>query len=155
MRANMERMQLSMQGMYSDHQTLSYQTSALYDASVRRGEVTPPVNYPYVPPQQGPVPSWGGDNLPTYPYWPGVEDPDVPRRDFPPYDYRVSGGSDYRGDPAYYYVHPHHPEPLVQPEPYDQLTRSQLDLFQGHYGFPPGYTGGWDTGDDGAGPSGQ
>ena len=84
----------------------------------------------------------------------------MPRRNFPPYDYRVSGGSDYRGDPAYYYVHPRHPELLVQQEPFDQLTPSQQDLFKGHYGFPPGYTGGWDRGDDvggddGAGPSGQ
>ena len=130
---------------YNENQDgMFLQIQALYDASVNRGIVTPPVNYPYWPPQHGPLPSWNDDNVPTYPYWQGPQGPTTPYPDnMGNYDYRAPGGCDYRGDPNYPYIDPTHPAPLYSADT-PRLQPWQEDNFAGHYGWPPGFTGGWE-----------
>uniref|UniRef100_A0A803NE99 Arabidopsis retrotransposon Orf1 C-terminal domain-containing protein n=1 Tax=Chenopodium quinoa TaxID=63459 RepID=A0A803NE99_CHEQI len=100
----------------------------IYDYHVDQGHFSPCVNYPYYPPQHGPVPNWeppqvddNGNPIPRtggqYPYWQGPGTLHDPPHSFPPYNYQRPGGCDYLGDPAYPY--------------------------QGD-GFPPGYYGGWE-----------
>ena len=129
-------------------QGMFLQQQHLYDAGVKREEITLPVNYPYFPPQYGPIQSFGDDGVPTYPYWQGPAGSNTETRSFPDehsnYDYRVPGGSDYRDDPNYSYVHPNHPLPLALTEQFTPLAPWQHDNFRGHYSWPPSYTGGWD-----------
>lgn len=96
----------------------------MYDHFVDQGLISPPVNYPYDPPQYGPVPNWTprrydseGREIPkaggTYPYWEGPGSLHRPPTPKPPFNYTLPGGCDYRGDPAYPYVSndPEHPFP--------------------------------------------
>uniref|UniRef100_A0A803NA38 Arabidopsis retrotransposon Orf1 C-terminal domain-containing protein n=1 Tax=Chenopodium quinoa TaxID=63459 RepID=A0A803NA38_CHEQI len=86
----------------------------IYDYHVDQGHFSPCVNYPYYPPQHGPVPNWeppqvddNGNPIPRtggqYPYWQGPGTLHDPPCSFPPYNYQRPGGCDYLGDPAYPY----------------------------------------------------
>jgi len=66
-----------LRGIQEMHQGMFAQQQLIYDAEVNRGNITPPVNYPYFPPQQGPLPSYG------HPYWSGPSNPDTERRYYP------------------------------------------------------------------------
>ncbi|XP_056683304.1 uncharacterized protein [Spinacia oleracea] len=107
----------------------SYYSRRVYDFHVDKGDFAPYVNYPYHPPQQGPIPSWNEERTPTYPYWTGPSQPGVTPPSFPPYDYTMMGGSDYRGDPMY-----PTPPPVERPDGWPEDFP----------GWPRGYMGGWD-----------
>ena len=99
-----EALYTQMRGISEMQQGMFIQQQQLYDAEVNRGNIVPSVNYPYFPPQQGPLPSHG------HPYWQGPLEPGTEPRSYPDergnYDYRAPGGCDYRGDPNYPYCSP-------------------------------------------------
>lgn len=119
------RMLSMMEGMRSDYDGMMVQTNQIYNYHVERGDFAPYMNYPHWPPQHGPVPGWQ-NNQPTYPYH--------PHRD-PPYDYREPGGTNPVGDPNYPFVPP--------PDNGGGSSSSGLPP-PPYYGYPPGYSGGWD-----------
>ena len=81
-----------------------YYARANYDNLVQAGIQAPYVNYPYHPPQEGPVNHWGPydpqhPTPPCYAYWEGPIDP-TQRVGTPPYDPYRPGGCDPAYDPA-------------------------------------------------------
>lgn len=128
------QLNLTNQRLLEQNEYQSFVAERSYQHQVERGDFLPYLNYPNRPVQEGPVAGWN-NGQPTYPFWQGPRSSIEELRSFPPYDYTQPGGSDYRGDPSYYYV------PEVSG---DSSSSEVLDPpLRGHYGFPPGYDGGW------------